>query len=152
MNNFDYKKYLMENRINTSEELDVNEEAPSSKTTVSALKAEIKEMILASMNEGEDGHVGGNTDADFEREAAMQMSMREEEEEDIELEDEAEMDAEESPVEEPAQSVGFTPEEEAIQTSLKTAYDSATAMGDEKLAAQIGNSITFFTRTHVVER
>jgi hypothetical protein len=25
-------------------------------------------------------------------------------------------------------------------------------MGDEKLANQIGNSITFFTRTHVVER
>ena len=35
---------------------------------------------------------------------------------------------------------------------LKTAYDNATAMGDEKLAAQIGNSLTFFTRTHVVER
>ena len=31
-------------------------------------------------------------------------------------------------------------------------YDNAMAMGDEKLAAQIGNSITFFTRTHVVER
>jgi hypothetical protein len=49
-------------------------------------------------------------------------------------------------------NVGLTPEEETIQSSLKTAYDNAVAMGDQKLADQIGNSITFFTRTHVVER
>lgn len=134
----------------------MEENMENTKVKVSELKAEIKEMILASMNEGEDGHVGGNTDADFEREAAMQISMREEEEDDIELEDEAEMDAEEAPAEEPAaepsQEVGLTPEEQSIQASLKDAYDNAMAMGDEKLAAQIGNSITFFTRTHVVER
>lgn len=134
----------------------MEENMENTKVKVSELKAEIKEMILASMNEGEDGHVGGNTDADFEREAAMQMSMREEEEDDIELEDEAEMDAEEAPAEEPAaepsREVGLTPEEQSIQASLKDAYDNAMAMGDEKLAAQIGNSITFFTRTHVVER
>jgi len=134
MSTFDYKKYLMENRINTSEELDVNEEAPSSKTTVSALKAEIKEMIKASiLAEDEEDEI--ELDADTGEEDTV----------------EPEMDAAE-PAAEPAQSVGFTPEEEAIQTSLKTAYDNATAMGDEKLAAQIGNSITFFTRTHVVER
>ena len=137
----------------------MEENMENTKVKVSELKAEIKEMILASMNEGEDGHVGGNTDADFEREAAMQMSMREEEEDEIEAEIEADAEepaAEEAPVEEPAaepsREVGLTPEEQSIQASLKDAYDNAMAMGDEKLAAQIGNSITFFTRTHVVER
>ena len=31
-----------------------------------------------------------------------------------------------------------------------TAIEAAKALGDQKLADQIGNSITFFTRTHVV--
>ena len=39
-----------------------------------------------------------------------------------------------------------------IQNSLKVAYDNALEIGDEKLADQIGNTITFFTRTHVVNR
>ncbi len=43
-------------------------------------------------------------------------------------------------------------EEQEIQNSLKIAYDNAVAVGDQKLADQIGNSITFFTRTHIVER
>lgn len=165
MAEFNYSEYIKNNPLLTvveekllTESLEVNEteevteEKPSSKTTVSALKNEIKEMILASMNEGEDGHVGGNTDADFEREAAMQMSMREEEEdEDIE----AEMDEDPEMEAEPAMdavSSGMTPEEEQVQDSLQQALAAAQAMGDEKLVDQIGNSITFFTRTHVVER
>ena len=77
--------------------------------------------------------------------------------------DEAKGDEEETPAEEemdtevdvdveaaPAQ--GLSAEEQEIQNSLKIAYDSASSIGDQKLADQIGNSITFFTRTHVVER
>ena len=52
----------------------------------------------------------------------------------------------------PDQSQGLTAEEQEIQNSLKIAYDNAAAIGDQKLADQIGNSITFFTRTHIVER
>ena len=142
MSEFNYAEYLKNNPLLQEEVKDklltesqeVSEEAPSSKTTVSALKAEIKEMILASI-------------------------LSEEEEDDIELaadtgeEDtvEPEMDMDE-PTAEPSQEAGLTPEEQSIQASLKDAYDNTMAMGDEKLAAQIGNSITFFTRTHVVER
>jgi hypothetical protein len=77
--------------------------------------------------------------------------------------DEAKGDEEEAPAEEemdaevnvdveatPAQ--GLSAEEQEIQNSLKIAYDNAAAIGDQKLADQIGNSITFFTRTHIVER
>ena len=55
-------------------------------------------------------------------------------------------------VEEPTEQGGLSQDEQEIQNSLKLAYDNAIAIGDQKLADQIGNSITFFTRTHVVER
>jgi uncharacterized protein with von Willebrand factor type A (vWA) domain len=107
----------------TTEE--IQEEAPSSKMKVSELKAKIKEDILSLLQE--------------------------EEEEDIEVdvEDEVEVDMD---VEKPTPSAGLSQDEQEIQDSLKLAYDNAVAIGDEKLADQIGNSITFFTRTHVVER
>ena len=58
-------------------------------------------------------------------------------------------------MEEPPEDMGdagLSSDEMEIQNSLKMAYDNAVAIGDQKLADQIGNSITFFTRTHVVER
>jgi hypothetical protein len=66
--------------------------------------------------------------------------------------EEEEMDAEIDVDVEAAPAQGLSAEEQEIQNSLKIAYDSAAAIGDQKLADQIGNSITFFTRTHVVER
>jgi hypothetical protein len=47
---------------------------------------------------------------------------------------------------------GLASEEQEIQNSLKTAYDAAVNLGDEKLADQIGNTITFFTRTHIINQ
>jgi len=72
------------------------------------------------------------------------------EKEDLEGED-IEIDIEEPLDAETAQG-GLTDDEREVQDALKLAYDNAIAMGDQKLADQIGNSITFFTRTHVVER
>tara|TARA_Y100000389_G_C17405700_1_gene487891 strand:+ start:276 stop:1037 length:762 start_codon:yes stop_codon:yes gene_type:complete len=110
---------------------EIKEEAPSSKIKVSELKAKIKENILATLSE-EDEEDG---------------------EEDIEVEDEVEVDIEEPSIDAaPSDSAGLSSDEQEIQNSLKLAYDNAVAIGDQKLADQIGNSITFFTRTHVVER
>ncbi len=98
-----------------------------SKMKVSELKAKIKETILAelSLSEADEDEVDV----------------------DIDVEDEVSVD-----VEEPAEAAGLSSDEQEIQDSLKLAYDNAVAIGDQKLADQIGNSITFFTRTHVVER
>jgi len=38
-----------------------------------------------------------------------------------------------------------------VQTHLEAALKSARSLGDKKLIDQIGNTITFFTRTHVVK-
>jgi len=148
MAEFNYTEYLKNNPLLQEEVKDklltesqeVSEESPSSKTTVSELKAQIKEMILASLTEEEPV-----AEAD--------------EEEDVEVDVEDEVDVEAEPEMEPAMDAapeggieGLTADEKEIQESLKPAYDNAVAIGDQKLADQIGNSITFFTRTHVVER
>ena len=148
MAEFNYAEYLKNNPLLQEEVKDklltesqeVSEEAPSSKTTVSALKAQIKEMILASLLE-EEPVAEADEDEDVE----------------VDIEDEIEADAE--PEMEPAMDAapeggaeGLSSDEKEIQDALKLAYDNAVAIGDQKLADQIGNSITFFTRTHVVER
>ena len=177
MAEFNYTEYIKNNPLLQEEVKDklltesqeVNEKSPSSKTTISELKAEIKEIILSSLAEeekpdGMDVFFGADAkdkmkkrreDAvDFLQKHKEKYGLKEDEDEDIEDEIEADIEAEPEMDMEPAaepESVGFSPEEEQIQTSLKTALDSALAIGDEKLADQIGNSITFFTRTHVVQ-
>jgi hypothetical protein len=156
------------------------QEAPkTAKMKMSELKAKIREEILSTLSEDEnyDAEEREGRKMEFygirpeydEDELSMQdiFDMLDNEEfedmEDMPL-DEAKKDEEEAPAEEeemdaevdvdveaaPAQ--GLSAEEQEIQNSLKIAYDNAMAVGDQKLADQIGNSITFFTRTHVVER
>ncbi len=107
------------------ESAEITEEA-SSKMKVSELKAKIKEDIISLLQEEEDVEV--------------------------DVEDEVEVDVEEPALDTPSEDAGLSQDEQEIQDSLKLAYDNAVAIGDQKLADQIGNSITFFTRTHVVER
>jgi DNA-binding ferritin-like protein (Dps family) len=44
------------------------------------------------------------------------------------------------------------PDVKAVQDSLTQAQAAAQKLGDPKLTDQIGNTITFFTRSHVVEK
>ena len=75
---------------------------------------------------------------------------------DIDVEDEVEVEAgaDDIEIERPGVktkvNVGLSPEEEVVQDSLKAAMDAAEALGSDKLADQIGNTITFFTRQFVV--
>jgi len=75
---------------------------------------------------------------------------------DIDVEDEVEVDAEADDIEierkgvKAKVEVGLSPEEEIVQDSLKAAMDAAQELGSDKLADQIGNTITFFTRQFVV--
>jgi len=102
------------------------------KMKVSELKAKIRENILSTLNEAEEVDV------------------------DIDVEDEVEVDAEADDIEIERKGVkakievGLSPEEEVVQDSLKAAMDAAQALGSDKLADQIGNTITFFTRQFVV--
>ena len=125
----DYKK-----DINESEEIE-----ESTKLTVSELKAKIKEQILAELEKEDDVN-----------EAEEEVDV------DIDVEDEVEVEAgaDDIEIERPGVKttidVGLSPEEEVVQDSLKAAMDAANALGNQKLADQIGNTITFFTREFVV--
>ena len=106
-----------------------------SKMKVSELKAKIKEQILSELTLSEaDEEV--DVDIDVEDEVEVEAGA-----DDIEIE---------RPGVKATVNVGLSPEEEVVQDSLKAAMDAAQALGSDKLADQIGNTITFFTRQFVV--
>ena len=106
-----------------------------SKMKVSELKAKIKETILAELSLSEaDEEV--DVDIDVEDEVEVEAGA-----DDIEIE---------RPGVKTTVDVGLSPEEEVVQDSLKAAMDAANELGNQKLADQIGNTITFFTREFVV--
>jgi hypothetical protein len=110
--------------------------AMKAKMKKSDLKAKIREEILSALNEEEVEDMPiDEAKKDEEVDAEVDVAV-----------EEPAMDAAPDP------SQGLSAEEQEIQNSLKIAYDNAAAIGDQKLADQIGNSITFFTRTHIVER
>jgi uncharacterized protein (DUF2267 family) len=114
----------------------------------------LRKMIFQLLD---DGHIQSETADDILNAISNSPSKNvyeadEEEDVDVDVEDEVEIDIEEPSVDVDASEAGLSSDEQEIQDSLKLAYDNAVAIGDQKLADQIGNSITFFTRTHVVER
>ena len=112
-----------------------DEKADMKKMKVSELKAKIKEQILSELTLSEaDEEV--DVDIDVEDEVEVEAGA-----DDIEIE---------RPGVKTTVDVGLSPEEELIQDSLKAAMDAANSLGNDKLADQIGNTITFFTREYVV--
>ncbi len=112
-----------------------DEKEDAKKMKVSELKAKIKETILAELSLSEaDEEV--DVDIDVEDEVEVEAGA-----DDIEIE---------RPGVKTTVDVGLSPEEELIQDSLKAAMDAANSLGNDKLADQIGNTITFFTREYVV--
>jgi len=109
------------------------------------------------MNTAEVGDMPG-----FEgtRDALSNLGL-EEAEEDINVEDEVDVDVKDTTVvddEETTSDIevktsvpGENADVEAVQGLLTKAQQEAEALGDEKLMDQIGNTITYFTRTHVVK-
>ena len=66
-----------------------------------------------------------------------------------------EVPAEESPAEETETTLDITtdqvnPNVKAVQDALTQDQAAARTLGDDKLTDQIGNTITFFTRAHIV--
>ena len=153
-----------------SEDADVASNFKEGKMTKQALKEKIKAEILSTLSEadkdeekpdGMDVFFGADAkdkmkkrreDAvDFLQNHKEKYGLKEDEEEDVDVED-VDVDID---VEAPAKTSsepGLTSDEMEIQNSLKRAYDTAVSIGDEKLSNQIANSITFFTKTHVVPR
>jgi len=124
-----------------------------SKMKVSELKAKIRETILAELSE--DGGFKAD-EAGSQYHDSLYTEADEEVDVDVDFEDEVDVDVEgdDIEIERPSTKikveVGLSPEEELIQDSLKAAMDAANSLGNDKLADQIGNTITFFTREYIV--
>lgn len=74
--------------------------------------------------------------------------------EDISIDDTADK-TETTPAEETDTTIDVStdqvnPNVKAVQDALTQAQAAARTLGDDKLTDQIGNTITFFTRTHIV--
>jgi len=161
MSDFNYIEYLKNNPLFKGEKTQSTkliteaQEAPkAAKMKMSELKAKIREEILSTLSEEEE-LTSEEMMGDMEEMEDMPLDEAKEDEEEAPAEEapaEEEMDAEVDVDVEAAPAQGLSAEEQEIQNSLKVAYDNAAAIGDQKLADQIGNSITFFTRTHIVER
>ena len=91
-------------------------------------KKELKEMIKASIV----------------NEMHCSKEVREQEEEEVEVETEEEVEVE-------APTRELSAEEAIVQDSLEKALEAAKALGNEKLVTQIGNTITYFTRSEVIK-
>jgi hypothetical protein len=125
--------------------LEEAEEAPKSNKMK---KSELKEMIRAAML------------AEMEVEETEVFEAEEDEEVEVDVEDEVEVDTD-ADMEMDADVDGINVKQDAdaelggtigdVQDNLEAALEAARALGDEKLEDQIGNTLTFFTRQHVVK-
>jgi hypothetical protein len=113
----------------------------------SELKDKIKEMVLAEVELDIEDSAKENSLYDFMNEADEEEAAAEETT-DIETpEGDAEVD---TTVDVSTDEVD--PNVKSVQDALTQAQAAAQQLGDKKLMDQIGNTITFFTRTHVVEK
>lgn len=166
---FNYKNYLKNNPLLT-ETKEVKESIPkdvdegkSTKTTVSELKSQIRERILSEMDapswDRKDSPAGDSLELSPKKVGTSTVQ----EEEDIDIEDDENVDIDiekdididdeetESDIEVKTSVPGEDTDVEAVQGLLTKAQQEAERLGDEKLMAQIGNTITYFTRKHVVK-
>jgi hypothetical protein len=132
-------------------------ESVKPKMKKSELKAKIKEMVLAEM----DGPAVVDSEYDFLKEIEDMLDEAKDEEADAEADTEAADDTTGEDTTAGDETVDTTvdvstdevdPNVKAVQDALTQAQAAAQQLGDPKLTDQIGNTITFFTRSHVVEK
>jgi hypothetical protein len=137
-------------KLKKDEPKDVNEAevTETAKLTKEGLKSMIREKITSilaedSIDEAEDVEVEDdeNVDVDVEKDV------------NVDVEDEVDIDDEsvESDIEVKTEIPGEDADTAAILGLLTKAQDEAVGIGDEVLMDQIGNTITYFTRKHVVK-
>jgi hypothetical protein len=121
---------------------EAGEKAEKKKMKKSDLKKQIKEMILAEIDIDL-----SNTDSFYDPVYEAKKKKKDEEVEDVEVDtnidmgDGMDMGTEMDTTPAPAAS--------DVQKELMDALEAAKASGDEKLVRQIGNALTYFTRSQV---
>jgi hypothetical protein len=121
---------------------EAGEKAEKKKMKKSELKKQIKEMILAEIDIDL-----SNDDNFYDPVAEAKKKKKDEEEETEEVTiDDTEIDADEMDM---GAEMPAVPAATDVQKELMDALEAAKASGDEKLVRQIGNALTYFTRSQV---
>ena len=99
----------------------------------------------------EEGYLDGMRDEKEDMKEAEDVEVEDDENIDVDIEKDVEVDDESSEVDVDikASMPGESEDVEEVQALLMKAQEAAQAFGDEKLTDQIGNTITYFTRSHV---
>ena len=111
----------------------------------SALRKAIQNEITSILREAEDEDVEVDTEED--------VDVKDTEEVDVDIDTEVDVDDESSrsEIEVDSELSGEDSDISAVLGLLTKAQQEAEALGDEKLMDQIGNTITYYTRAHVVK-
>ena len=124
------------------------------KTTMkkSELKAKIKEMIVAEMELDVQDTAKEASEYDFLAELEEMLNEADETEKDTAETDVTDVTVDDTETTDVTTTSEVDPNVKAVQDALTQAQAAAEKLGDKKLTDQIGNTITFFTRAHVVEK
>ena len=119
------------------------------------MKDDMDEAMRGGDEEMDEMMRGGSTyeEDDTMREAEdVDVDVDEKEDINVDVEDDIDVDdvSKESDIEVKSELPGESADVSAILGLLTKAQERAEGMGDEKLMDQIGNTITYYTRTHVV--
>ena len=107
----------------------------------SALRKAIQSEITSILREAEEVEDEEDVDVDVKKDVNVDI------EDEVTIDDETE----ESEIEVDSELSGEDAETAGVLGLLTKAQAEAEALGDEKLMDQIGNTITYFTRAHVVK-
>jgi len=110
----------------------------------SALRKAIQNEITSILKEAEE-------DVEVEDEENVDVDVEKDVNVDVEKEVDIDDESEESKIEVDSELAGEDADTAAILGLLTKAQAEAEGLGDEKLMDQIGNTITYYTRAHVVK-
>ena len=117
-------------------------------------KSELKEKIKNSLLAGQQIMEAEEEDVNVDVEDTENIDVDTETDIDVKDEESVEVDDESSEVEtdiDVKMPGNVNKDVELVQGLLTKAQQTAEKIGDEKLLSQIGNTITYFTRTHIVK-
>jgi len=115
----------------------------------SALRKAIQNEIFSILKEAEE--VEDEENVDVEKETDVDVEDTEEVDVDVDSEVDIDDESAESEIEVDSELAGEDADTAAVLGLLTKAQEEAEALGDEKLMDQIGNTITYYTRAHVVK-
>jgi len=115
-------------------------------------KDEPKDVSEEMKKDDVDEAMRGSYEEDDTMREAEEVDVEDNEDINVDIEDEVNIDdeSEESKIEVDSELAGEDSDISAILGLLTKAQANAKDLGDEKLMDQIGNTITYYTRTHVV--